>query len=270
MSELERIREIAAEAGTDSQPGALREVLKIAAMRRKREIDCEIHERFAGVVQHGPFAGLRLPYQVVWGCGDFSSEILGVYEEELHGKVEAVVARGYATVIDVGCAEGYYAVGLARRMPEARVIAFDVNPEARRVCGWTARENGVEDRLDIRGACDRAALTDAIREGRERGEVFLLVDCEGAEKDLLDPDAMPELKDCDLIIECHDLLDRAISPTLRQRFAPSHEVATVIEGPRDPNRFDFLQAYSSLDRAIALCEFRGEMMQWLVCRRRHA
>lgn len=270
MSELEKIRELAAGMEEDAGAGALRRILRIAAMQRKREIDAEVHARFGGVVQGGPFVGLWLPHEVVWGCGDFSSELLGVYEEELHGEVEKVIARGYPTVIDVGCAEGYYAVGLARRMPETRVVAFDVNPDAQRVCAEAARANGVADRVEVRGACDRAALLEAVRAGRQRGEVVLLVDCEGAEAELLDPAAMPELVGCDLLIECHDLLDRSISPTLRTRFSSTHHVETVIEGPRDPNRFDFLQSYSSLDRALALCEFRGEMMRWLVCRRRHA
>jgi hypothetical protein len=50
----------------------------------------------------------------------------------LHDIVETAITRRYDRVINVGCAEGYYAVGFATRMPETDVIAFDIDPIARR------------------------------------------------------------------------------------------------------------------------------------------
>jgi hypothetical protein len=48
---------------------------------------------------------------------DHSTE--GCYEHELHGEIEQLVTRGFDAVLNIGCGEGYYAIGLARRMPTA-------------------------------------------------------------------------------------------------------------------------------------------------------
>ena len=67
----------------------------------------------------GPFKGMRY--------GDFSynsaliPKLLGTYEADLHGWVGEAVAAGYDAVINIGCAEGYYAVGFAYADPRVEV-----------------------------------------------------------------------------------------------------------------------------------------------------
>jgi hypothetical protein len=60
-------------------------------------------------VRSGPFAGMD--YVVNAAEGAFLPRILGVYERELHPDLTAFAAEGLDHVIDIGCAEGYYAVG---------------------------------------------------------------------------------------------------------------------------------------------------------------
>jgi hypothetical protein len=44
-------------------------------------------------------------------CSTFIPKIIGSYECELHPAIEEIIVNNYAEVWDVGCAEGYYAVG---------------------------------------------------------------------------------------------------------------------------------------------------------------
>ena len=37
--------------------------------------------------------------------------------------IEQAIQASYPTILNVGCAEGYYAVGMARRMPNTKVLA---------------------------------------------------------------------------------------------------------------------------------------------------
>src|SRR6478672_6897407 len=66
------------------------------------------------VVQHGPFKGMKYP-----GVNSVGSalipKLLGSYERELHPLIDSICAGQYDQVVDIGCAEGYYAVGLAMR-----------------------------------------------------------------------------------------------------------------------------------------------------------
>jgi FkbM family methyltransferase len=51
-------------------------------------------------------------------------------------------------VIDIGSAEGYFAIGIARL--GKRVIAFDADPHERRICKVMASLNEVSERLTRR------------------------------------------------------------------------------------------------------------------------
>src|SRR5215831_3414954 len=65
----------------------------------------------------GPFKGARLP--VSWR--DRGSKLLGFYEQELHPFIEAVIEWKPDVVVNVGCAEGYYAIGRRSESPARRV-----------------------------------------------------------------------------------------------------------------------------------------------------
>ena len=57
-------------------------------------------------------------------------KLIGSYEEEVHLIIEEIIRRRYSIVVNIGCAEGYYAVGFALRIPDAIVYAFDIETTA--------------------------------------------------------------------------------------------------------------------------------------------
>ena len=98
---------------------ALRRVVP-ARCRPIGYLDHLARRRTAGLVHAGPFAGMRYVDRSVGSC--FIPKLLGTYERELAPKIERICRRQPGLVVDVGAAEGYYAVGLAMRIPEARII----------------------------------------------------------------------------------------------------------------------------------------------------
>jgi hypothetical protein len=124
-----------------------------------------------------------MPYldEIVWG--PIAPKWIGSYEAELHKIVERIVSGGYSRIVNVGCAEGYYAIGLASRMPGTEVFAFDIDPIARQQTARLASIVGVADRVNIRGKCTAASLEELIGDN-----TLLAIDIEGFEVQLLDPD----------------------------------------------------------------------------------
>ncbi len=171
-------------------------------------------------VYSGPFKGMKLTPAVLTGC--FAPTLLGCYEHELHPAVERIVARGYKKILNIGCAYGYYAVGLALRMPQVTVDAFDINPETQQKCRDMATLNGVGDRLNVSGEFRGEDFA------RHAGpDTLAIVDIEAAEKTLLDPALYPALQKIDLLVEMHDLMDASISKTMQERFAPTHDIEII-------------------------------------------
>lgn len=219
----------------------------------------EYVERHGLDVLHGPFTGMR--YRDDLDAGDLVAKLAGTYECELQPAFGEWIAAGVAHVIDVGCAEGYYAVGLARAMPQATVHAYDIDEAARSRCAALAAHNGVGDRVRIGGECTPATLLSFPEQG-----VVLLSDCEGYELTLLDPAAAPRLRRWPIVVECHDFLDPSISATIAERFAATHDVEVVPGVAHEaPPELDFLPVAT---RAQLLSEYRPAAMQWAVLRPR--
>jgi hypothetical protein len=243
-------------------PAAVGKIITVAVAERLSEITHWIVRSTESKVQSGPFAEMILPTQTSWGGGDIGAKILGFYEAELHGHIEKAIERRPDVVVNVGCAEGYYAIGLARRIPDARVHAFDISPEAQAVCAAAAKQNGVAERVTVGGRCDPDHLVELARSGKR---VLIVMDCEGGETQLLGQETVRQLANCDVLVECHDFIDRTITPTLAGLLSGAHEVELVREGARDPAASPLLQRLGSFDRWLTVCEFRPEVMSWLAC-----
>lgn len=200
-----------------------------------------------GRVLSGPFLGMSIdPQAVSWGDGDIVTKLLGCYEQELQGVLEHAIARRIPRFVNVGCAEGYYAVGVARHgIP---VVAVDTSEAALAASRHNAMLNGVE--LILHRDVPRPV----------RGD-FWLVDIEGGEADLLrDSDGWQGVE---LLVELHEWVDRSLADRLLRIFGSSHDGQLLTMGARNPNRFDFLSGLPDAARFSLMSENRPERMRWL-------
>lgn len=236
-------------------PEAYRTLQETLTDYRLKRVTRLIERQNGLVVQSGPFAGMTYVSEAI--CSSLVPKLLGSYEAELHAVLAEVFARNYETVIDIGCAEGYYAVGAALRLPQARVVAFDINERARELCLRLAQANKVGDRVQVEGECSHERLRRLITT-----RTLIICDCEGCELQLLDPALVPELRNSDLVLELHDMIDARITPTTLARFNATHEITLIDAVERDPGAFPILKKFSPLTQRAAVAEFRGATMQW--------
>ena len=192
-------------------------------------------------------------------------KLVGSYEQELHGVLAEILQTPYTIVVDVGCAEGYYAVGLARALPAAQVYAFDLDLEALRLCGAIADANGVSERVHIAGKCDPATLGSLLA-----GRALVVSDCEGYERDLLDVERAPGLRYADILVELHDAISPGLTPELLARFAPTHDTRIIDSAPRDGCDYACLEFLPIARRHLAVSEFRPPGQQWAFLRAKHS
>lgn len=216
------------------------------------------------VVLAGPFKGMKYG-DTEARCSALYPKLLGTYEHELAAAFHAALARQPGLVVDVGAADGYYAVGFAFRNPGTRVIAYDQDPRARTELSNLAKLNGVADRVEIRGRCEPSELR-AIREPAG----LMIVDCEGFEESILSPENIAHLKGWEFIIETHDGFVPGITRILTQRFSATHRVETI-ESVHDFDKVDQIHVplLEGLPRRSAdsvLAEGREHAcLRWLVC-----
>lgn len=207
------------------------------------------------VVSSGPFRGLRFTPRTYER--HISPKLYGSYEAPLHPALERALGKRYGQVLDVGCADGYYAVGLARRMAATPVHAFDTDPWARATVREMSAANEVSN-LHVHGPCSPGWLARHLRP-----HAFILSDCEGYEDILFDPERTPALRSADLLIELHDQIIPGITGRLLERFGATHHAELIDDRPRTPAEFPAVGRLPEADRLRALHEVRPEGQRWL-------
>jgi hypothetical protein len=231
------------------------DIVRYPPLSRRAILEAEISRLTRNTVTAGPFAGMLLP-EVVWG--DRGSKLLGYYEEELHPLVSSITEWGPDIIVDVGCAEGYYAVGLAKLNPLARVFAYDVDPFAEKACRLNGKVNHLSN-LEVLSLC----TPNGLRERTERAKrAFVFIDCEGGERDLL-LETDYTFNNVRMVIECHDFIDRRVTDDLKTRFDKTHSIHTVTQGGRNPFSHTLTAGWAESDLWTIVSENRPERMHWL-------
>ena len=227
----------------------------------RNRVSALVSARCRAAVRRGPFAGMAFPHL----RPDSASKCMGSYERELHDEIERIIARAYPTVLNVGCADGYYAVGLARRMSRSKILAYDIDRHARALCRDLAEANELgPDRISVRSEMTYETLAELCQRG-----TLIIADIEGAERELLDPARVPQLADVDMLVELHDFLIPGTEDRLRRRFAESHFARAIDSEPRDnPMEYPELNGLSNDDQMLALFE-RPVAMRWLILETRN-
>ena len=223
------------------------------------------HARFSTlfpdlIVRNGPFRGMIYPSREAAGS-EFYPKILGSYEQELHKTLAYVAKQPYSAVVDVGCAEGYYAVGLGLILRNARIFAFDTSRDARSMCAKMAEINDVK--ITTGGHCDKEALLELSLGDK----ALIFSDCEGYENQLFDRNIAHRQSNHDFLIETHDFLEIATTRDILSAFQDTHE-CSVIESVDDISKaytyeYEELKDFGLEERLRILSERRPTIMRWV-------
>jgi SAM-dependent methyltransferase len=222
----------------------------------KRRIKDIVFARTGGVVEAGPFAGLIIAEESSWGH-DTVAMLLGEYEKEVTEVIAENIAD-YELFVDIGCADGFFAVGVAR-LKDIKVFAFDISEAAREHTRQRAIVNGVIDKVTISGSADAAELKSKISGKRS----LILVDIEGAELDLLNDGIGSALAQSDIIVESHQVDGQPTSDVLLARFQSTHRGRVIPKQGRNPFAFPDFKDFNENEAWAALTENRGPNSHWV-------
>jgi hypothetical protein len=184
--------------------------------------------RHHAIVASGPFKGARTTLSAT--MHDWN-KLMGVYEFYLHDVLEDAIASNPPLCIDVGAAEGYYTLGLAHRLPQARHLAYEMLDETRQKLDLSAAS--VNAAIETRRECTIESLKADVL-GSDRG--FLLMDCEGCEDSLLNQELLAPLAGWHVLLEVHDYHAPGAGEKIFQLFSASHEISVVYS--REPSASD--------------------------------
>jgi hypothetical protein len=131
----------------------------------------------------GPFRGMTYLDETVWG--PITPKWAGSYEIELADIIEENIKSGYDRVLNIGCAEGYYAADLLIEIHEDHHLTADGTVELRLARGLNDSHT-VERRVSLdrgawidqhqalwQGKVTREQIASALDEARSAPQVWL-------------------------------------------------------------------------------------------------
>ncbi len=253
MEQLEQL------TGEPADRVTLNRALRLLAKWRSELIQSHLIQQHGLRVMQGPLSGLELIAEPTKEC--LIPKILGCYEQPLQPHIIKALRARYHVILNIGCAEGYYAVGMARLLPHTRVLAYDLDLTAQVRCRELAAKNGVSDQVKVGSLFQPQDFA-----GFYGQHTLVLCDVDGNEAELLDPAKAPALEGMDLIVESHECLVPGITKQLIERFSPTHFITVVHDdGQRRLDQApDWFNNLAHLDQLLATWEWRAGPTPWLV------
>ena len=227
--------------------------------KKRRELSKKISRIFNYRVQQGPFKNMILSEKQYWDIGDNGGKILGIYEKEIQDLIVKIQEKEeYTTFIDIGGADGFYAIGSVASNLFKECIVFETSKRGRKSIFNNAKLNKVEDMISIQGIATDSAILEL---SNKINHSLILCDIEGGEFKLFSNKLLEKLCSSNIIIEIHrvtkeDELD------LEKRASKLFNINKVIQNPRSLYIFDELKSFSDNNRSLLLSEGRSHVQEW--------
>lgn len=221
----------------------------------------KIFNQSDGRVMYGPFKGMKVDKDLSWGTASLSGKLLGLYENGVLKELDKILKEEkIQTFINLGAADGFFSVGVARNKKIKKCICFEINKNSHKSIIRNAKKNNVFEKFSIFGEASTEDLVNL--DWDSLGNCLLLSDIEGCEYELFNNQLIKKMNNCILIIEIHD--DFKKLDKLKENLQKYFLIDIIYQD--DSSSCKFIREFTDFERAIIRMEGRHYEGQWLICR----
>ena len=234
---------------------------KETVAQRLERISLETYDLCKGKVSAGPFQGLQLNRDTWWGRSDLGAQCLGVYEKQI---LDLISAQGpFDTFLDIGAADGYYAVGCLHSKMAKKAICFEISEEGQRAIQENWMINDRPGELEILGEANEQSIANIASALPEN--TLVLVDIEGYEFDLLSQTVISLLSRYTIVIEIHNWINGFENkyPALLRDLDNYFNISVVKPAERNTQNIELLRSYTDDNRLLVASERRPCLMRFI-------
>ena len=230
----------------------------------RKKINFQLASKLNFTVTNGHFKGMKLIKSPFWSHSDLGCKILGVYEHQIQNLLFSIIkTSSIKNFIDIGGADGYYAIGSLVSNQVSHCYVFEKNIKGRQSIKKSAEINQVLDRISILNEANEKTLQELLNSINCKDSI-ILCDIEGLEYDLFNENIFNKLSNTNLIIEIH-----SETPTLHKKrdaflkiVKKYFEVRRIFEREKNFEEIKIINNLRDLDRNIILSEGRSVLGEW--------
>lgn len=187
----------------------------------ENETTVSVLAKIGNQIYSGPFAGLLIP-DILKPILKLS-ETLGLYESALHRNFSDLVNKNIENIMVIGGHKGYYPAGLSNLLRPKSMYVFEMDQNFQPYIDAWISTNNLTPYHTFGEATEEILL-----QWKEKID-FLLIDCEGAEDFLLQPDKYSWQAKTDILVEIHHFYDKKILGNLVDRFKHTHHFSIIYD-----------------------------------------
>lgn len=234
---------------------------KETVAERLERVSIETYDLCGGKVFSGPFSGLRLNRDTWWGKSDLGAQCLGLYEKEI---LDLISSHGpFDTFVDIGAADGYYAVGMLHAKMTKKSVCFEISEEGQCAIRENYLINESPGELEVHGEANQQSIVSVAKRLSEN--TLVLIDVEGFEFQLLSKEVITALGKCTMIIEIHNWIDGFEEKyvDLLRNLDKCFEITIIAPSERNTQNIELLRSYTDDNRLLVSSERRPCLMRFL-------
>tara|TARA_S200000501_G_scaffold364459_1_gene396687 strand:+ start:72 stop:887 length:816 start_codon:yes stop_codon:yes gene_type:complete len=224
-----------------------------------QKLDYRESKKYNNKVAGGPFKGLiiddshRRKLNIL--LGNFESDVQAILFEKAKSGF-------HRTFINIGGADGFYALGLLKTGFFSNVIVYETIKKYRDNIIRNEKNNNLTG-LQVFGHCDQEELNLIIKKHKNP---LILCDIEGGEFELFSKDIISQLSKSTLIIEIHLFNDSDVNKykELKNQFANTHLIREIDQRYIQTKELETLKHLKDLDILMLLNENRRIRGLWLL------
>ena len=236
---------------------SLRELLGFSSLKKSKFEDKNYILNISNKVQNGPFKGMIYDCENYWG--NLYPKLLGSYESELHDIINRLVKVKFNNIINVGSAEGYYAIGFALKSNVDEIIAVDPFRNSKKEINSLIRKNKIKKKINFKFCLSSKRLSNWIKT-----KTLILMDCEGSEAGYLKITSSTNFHKAHILCEIHDFSDHPnIGSDLINRFNRTHQIQIIKQEKRQLDKYRTVGNLSENEMINLLDEDRPKNNYWI-------
>lgn len=238
--------------------------LSSLVLNHRLQLSLHVLQACGWKVISGPFKGLKFPPPVGgWSNVDLGGMALGIYEKEVLDVISGL-SEPVELFINLGAADGYYAVGMLSAGLAKHAVCFESDINAHKNILALAQLNNVSERVSLRGTAADNFLADVHCDQNSKN--LLLSDIEGGEFQIFHSEALfDQLRNFTILIEVHSPYPECLQKASRIITASqkTHSYKWLTTTSRDLSNFSILDSLDDTNRWLLCSEGRPYRMSWL-------
>jgi len=218
----------------------------------------KVYEYYGGKIAYGPFKGVGINNHSAWsGTKDIGPKIFGLYENQI---LNWIYQKKFDLLIDVGAADGYYALGMLSQKIARRAVTFEISVNDREITKSSAIINNVDDLIFIKGEATSSEIIEVLK---SCSNGLIIMDIEGGEYNLITRELLEAAKNYCLVIEIHEVVDKDIQENMLNLCREFHHFEELTSLERVFPRDKFTEKLTDNERSLLLSEGRPYAMTWV-------